>query len=152
MADVKENVKDVSAENAKAKAEADAQAKAERDQAETARTTPPANNLSTRDPNAPTAEQRKEDRELTERRGDPSFRNPGHEDTERQHEAEQKRREERNDANREGHDKNMQRIEDEANEAQSRTEKGAYDHKPTGRQRDRNTPVINKDGSKSWVD
>lgn len=50
----------------------------------------------------------------------------------------------RNSENEEGHAKNMERIEKEA-EAVQHTE-----HVPTGKQNNRNTPRVLKDGTKVW--
>src|ERR1044072_6055998 len=51
-----------------------------------------------------------------------------------------------NEQNREGHDKNIKKIEDAAKQAADNSEKG-----PTsGREWNRNTPRIDKDGNKHW--
>lgn len=71
----------------------------------------------------------------------------------KQHELVDKLKEDRNEANRPGHEKNMERLEHEAQEAQARTEH-AHDpranHVPTGKQDNRNTPRIDADGTKHW--
>lgn len=110
------------------------------------------------DPNAPTAAQREEDRRLTEERGDTMHRNPGTRAPDavaRQHDQVDAEMDKRNEQNRPGHEKNMERIEAEAHEAHARTEHAdnhLANHVPTGKQRNRNTPVIDKDGNKRWVD
>lgn len=59
----------------------------------------------------------------------------------------------RNEENRPGHEKNMERIEAEAHEAHAR---GAHadhhlaGHVPTGKQNNRNTPRVLPDGTKVW--
>lgn len=51
----------------------------------------------------------------------------------------------RNEQNEEGHSKNLEKIERDAERAQENT-------KPAGRvERNGNTPIVNKDGSKSWA-
>jgi hypothetical protein len=51
-----------------------------------------------------------------------------------------------NEANREGHDKNIQRIEEQAEQAAANSEKG-----PTsGKEWNRNTPRIDANGNKHW--
>lgn len=59
----------------------------------------------------------------------------------------------RNEANQEGHAKNMDLLEAEAHEAQARTahaDDPRAKHTPTGKQSNRNTPRIDKDGTKHW--
>lgn len=59
----------------------------------------------------------------------------------------------RSEGNEEGHAKNMDRLENEANEAQARTahaDDPRARHTPTGKEVNRNTPRIDKDGNKHW--
>lgn len=67
----------------------------------------------------------------------------------RQHEDVDRRAEERNAGNEEGHQKNQEAIEREAAEAHYKTAHPEY-HTPTGKEENHNTPVVNKDGSKRW--
>ena len=62
-----------------------------------------------------------------------------------QHEQVDKALEERNKANEEGHKKNMERAERDAQAAQENKT-----HVPTGKENNRNTPRIDKDGNKHW--
>ncbi len=99
------------------------------------------------------SETRERDAEL-ERQRDPVSRTPvGTERVLQQHEQVDRENEQRNEANREGHDRNMARAQTEAEEAQARTahaNDSRANHVPTGKQRDRNTPRVNPDGSKVW--
>lgn len=70
-----------------------------------------------------------------------------------QHRMVDEAKEKRNEENREGHAVNMQRIEQDALEAQARTEHHADPrarHTPTGKEQNRNTPRILPDGTKVW--
>lgn len=51
-----------------------------------------------------------------------------------------------NEQNREGHEKNMRKIEEHAEQAAANSEKAP----PTGKEWNRNTPRIDKDGTKHW--
>jgi hypothetical protein len=68
-----------------------------------------------------------------------------------QHEAVDKAMEDLNARNEAGHQKNMEAIEAAAEEAKAHTEKPDASHVPTGKEWNRNTPVVHEDGSKSWV-
>lgn len=59
----------------------------------------------------------------------------------------------RNAANEEGHAKNMQQVEQDAMEAQMRTEHAddpRARHVPTGKEQNHNTPRVLSDGTKVW--
>jgi hypothetical protein len=95
------------------------------------------------------------DREAEERRGDGRHvNNPrAPEAVARQHEEVDQANAKRNEQNREGHAKNMERVEAEAGEAQMRTahaDDHRANHVPTGKQTNRNTPRIDADGTKHW--
>ena len=64
-----------------------------------------------------------------------------------QHNAVEQTLEKRNSANEEGHEKNMAKIEEEAELAHENTRRAV----PTGREDNRNTPVIDKAGNKHWL-
>lgn len=71
----------------------------------------------------------------------------------RQHQEVDAFNEKRNEENRPGHEKNMERAEIEANEAQARTahaDDHRANHVPTGKQQNRNTPRVLEDGTKVW--
>jgi hypothetical protein len=97
-----------------------------------------------------TRQERDEDRSLTEQRGNTAERNETRTDEAKteQHRKVDEAMARRNEENREGHDKNMKRIEDEAKQIAEASEA----HVPTGKQNNRNTPRIDKDGTKHWVD
>lgn len=144
-----EKTQDVSAETEKAKAQTEASAV-------DARAAKPSDaELGQRHPSDyRTHEERERDAQLTEERGDPVRRT--HPDAQAQHDKVDALAQKRNEENRPGHELNMQRIETEADEANARTEH-AHDpranHRPTGKQQNRNTPVIDpKTGEKRWVD
>jgi hypothetical protein len=71
----------------------------------------------------------------------------------RQHDKVDQALERRSEQNREGHERNMQRETALAEEAQARTahaDDHRANHVPTGKQENRNTPRILKDGTKVW--
>lgn len=95
------------------------------------------------------------DRDAELRRGDgrtvTDTRSPGA--VAGQHAKVDEEREKRNEENRPGHEKNMERAEAEAAEAHARTEHSnnhLAGHTPTGKQENRNTPRVLGDGSKVW--
>lgn len=103
----------------------------------------------------PTAAEAEADAQLEANRKEPvRVVNPrAPEEVAKQHEAVDAEREARNEANREGHEKNMEAIEAAAHEAQARTAH-ADDHRakhvPTGKENNRNTPRVLADGTKVW--
>lgn len=99
--------------------------------------------------------QREKDAALEEQRGDTTevVNTKAPEAVARQHEKVDAELAKRSEANREGHAKNMERLEHEAAEAQARTQHAddpRARHTPTGKQVNRNTPRIDKDGNKHW--
>lgn len=110
------------------------------------------------DPSLAAAEARRQaalDRDAEQRRGDNRTVNDPHapENVAKQHEQVDLANEKRNEQNREGHKHNMERVEAEAHEAQARTQYAddhRANHTPTGKQTNRNTPRIDKDGTKHW--
>lgn len=100
-------------------------------------------------------EQVEKDRELERNRGDgANVNNPrAPEAVARQHQQVDEALQKRSDENEEGHAKNLERAENEAREAHARTERADHhlaNHVPTGKQDNRNTPRVLKDGTKVW--
>lgn len=98
--------------------------------------------------------QAEKDREAEAARENVKVNNPAApEAVAQQHEQVDAAAEKRNEENAEGHAKNMELAEAEAHEAQMRTEH-ADDHRarhvPTGKENNRNTPRVLKDGTKVW--
>jgi hypothetical protein len=99
--------------------------------------------------------QTEQDREAEAARSAPVFVNRADADASvrEQHEKVDAFAAKRNDENRQGHERNMERIEAEAQEAQARTQH-SHDHRanhvPTGKQNNRNTPRVLADGTKVW--
>lgn len=71
----------------------------------------------------------------------------GHDQLVQQHELVDKTREERDEANREGHEKNLQAQDEEAEQI----EKANENFVASGKEDNRNTPIVHADGSKSWT-
>jgi hypothetical protein len=70
-----------------------------------------------------------------------------------QHERRDRELAERSAANEEGHQKNMDKIEAQADEAHARTQHAGdprANHVPTGKENNRNTPTVLPDGTKVW--
>jgi hypothetical protein len=100
------------------------------------------------------AEQAERDARMEAERDNVKTNNPkAPEAVAQQHQAVDAAMEKRNEENSEGHEKNMERAEAEAHEAQARTHH-ADDHRanhvPTGKENNRNTPRVLKDGTKVW--
>lgn len=97
----------------------------------------------------------KSDAAMTESRKDPVIvTNPNAPEAVRaQHEAVDAALAKRNEENAEGHSVNMEKAEAEAHESAARM-KHADDHRaghvPTGKENNRNTPRVLKDGTKVW--
>lgn len=99
--------------------------------------------------------QTERDLEMESRRDNVKINNPrAPEAIAKQHEAVDAAKEKLNEHNREGHEKNMAQIEQDAAEAQARSEHGddpRAKHTPTGKQQNHATPHVMPDGSKIWT-
>lgn len=100
------------------------------------------------------AESKARDADLEAHRDNVTVNNPrAPEAVAKQHQETDALNDKRNEENRPGHEKNMERVEAEAQEAQARTQHADHHlagHVPTGKERNRNTPRVLADGTKVW--